>query len=162
MTKAKISNLGTSHDNKNVYIDYNNTNVEYHLLETPDLISLVEEVIPKLRIGDEDQVVLSCDLGRIVGTTNLVKTKKGDEIVYAKRIGRTSYSRFVKYKKPVECSSIVIVLRKCNTGYNLWTSMCGNILPKEAYIEDSNFNNTHALVYDEKLIQPETATYSKP
>ena len=162
MTKANISNLGTSQDNKNVYIDYNDTNVGYHLLETPDLISLVKEVIPKLRIGDEEQVVLSCDLGRIVGTTNLVKTEKDDEILYAKRIGRTSYSRFVKHKKPVKCSNIVIVLRKGSTGYNLWTSMCGSILPKEAYIEDSNFNKTHALVYDEKLIQPETVTYSRP
>ncbi len=162
MNNTKISNLGISEDNKNVYIDYNNTNVGYHLLETPNLISLVKEAIPKLQIGNEEQVVLTFNLGRVVGTTNLVKTEKDDEILYAKRIGRTSYSRFVKHKKPINCSSIVIVLRKSSTGYNLWTSMCGNILPKEAYIEDSNFNKTHALVFDEKLIQPETVTYSKP
>lgn len=33
----KIVNLGTSADNKSLLLDYGNTNVEYHLLETLDL-----------------------------------------------------------------------------------------------------------------------------
>jgi hypothetical protein len=158
----KILNLGTTSNNKTVLLDYGKTNVGYHLLETPDLIELVREALPNLVVGSGDQLVFEWDLGRIVGTTNLVETTDTDEIVYAKRVGRYAHSRFVKNRQPVACSSIVIVLRNDGADYYLWTAMCARLLPKEAWIEDSLFNKTHAMAYDETLIQLNTLTESKP
>lgn len=158
----KVINLGTTANNKNILLDYNNTNVEYHLLETPDLLELVQEALPHLVLKSDDQAVFEHDMGRIVGTTNLVKTVAGDDIVYAKRIGRDKYSRFVKNREVKPCRSIVIVVRKRDDDYYLWTAMCGKILPPEAYDESSDFNATHALVYDESLIRLSTLTASKP
>lgn len=158
----KTLNLGISADNKTVLLDYENTNIEYHLLETPNLVQLVREALPYLVIGDGSQVVLERDMGRVVGTTNLVETTDSDEIVYAKRIGRKKYSRFVKNRELVPCQSIVVVVRECGQEYYLWTAMCGNLLPQEAYDENSVFNVTHALVYDETLIQPDTLRGSRP
>jgi len=34
--------------------------------------------------------------------------------------------------------------------------MCGHLLPAEAYVENSLFNQTHAMAYDESLIQLDT------
>lgn len=158
----KILNLGTTANNKTVLLDYENTNIEYHLLETPDLTELVQEALPHLVLGDGDQVVLEWDMGRIVGTTNLVETTDADEIVYAKRIGRNAYSRFAKNRQPIDCSSIVIVLRKDNEDYYLWTAMCAKLQPKEAWRPDSLYSKTHAMAYDETLIQLDTLTESKP
>lgn len=158
----KTLSLGISADNKTVLLDCENTNVEYHLLETPNLIELVKEALPFLVVGDEDQAVLERDMGRVVGATNLVETIDDDEIVYAKRIGREKHSRFVKNRQLTPCQSIVIVVRKREQEYYLWTAMCGNLLPPEAYDENSEFNATHALVYDESLIQLDTLRGSRP
>lgn len=157
----KTLNLGTTADNKTVLLDYENTNIEYHLLETPNLIELVQEALPYLVLDDGDQAVLERDMGRTVGTTNLVDTTDGDEIVYAKRIGREKYSRFAKNRELTPCRSIVVVIRRRGEMYYLWTAMCGMLLPPEAYKEESLFNKTHALVYDEALIQLNTLTESR-
>ena len=145
--------IGIDKQGNTIILDYKNTHVEYHLLETPNLIDLVKEVLPTIETNGQDQVIIERDIGRIIGTTNLVETDDTDEIVYAKRIGRETYSRFVKNRQLIPTSYLVVVLRKASNGYILWTAMCGRLLPSEAYIEDSEFNRTHALVYDEKLIQ---------
>ncbi len=162
MKPQHIERLGISADGEPVFLDSYNTNVDYHLIETPNLIDLVREVIPSIQLSGKDQVVVERDLGRIVGTTNLVETTDDDQIIYAKRIGRNSYSRFAKNKQPIPCSSIVVVLRKGESGYYLWTAMCAKILPKEAWIQDSQFNQTHAMAYDESLVQLDTLTESRP
>lgn len=154
--------LGTTANGKEVCVDYKKTNINYHLLETPNLIELVKEALPNIVLEDLDQTVLEYDMGRVVGTTNLVETTQDDEILYAKRRDRDKYSRFVKNKELTPCSSLVIVIRKQDESYFLWTAMCGRMLPPDAYVEDSLFNRTHALVYDETLIQKHTATSSKP
>lgn len=162
MRDQHLEKLGVSANGMPIFLDRSNTNIDYHLLETPDLINLVREVVPSIEVENNDQIVVERDLGRTVGTTNLVETTDGDEIVYAKRIGRNAYSRFVKNKKPIPCSSIVIVLRKGEFGYYLWTAMCAKLLPKEAWIDGSLFNQTHAMAYDESLVQLSTVTESRP
>jgi len=162
MTYQDLEKLGTSADGASVFLNQSNTNVTYHLLETPDLIDLVREVLSTIQLLDKDQVVAERDLGRIVGTTNLVETTEKDEIVYAKRIGRDSYSRFVKNRQPTPCSSIVVVFRKGESGYYLWTAMCAKLQPKDAWIEDSYFSQTHAMAYDEGLVQLDTVVRSRP
>lgn len=148
--------LGQDSNGIDVFLDYSRTNVEYHLLETPNLIELVKEVLPTIDTNNEEQVIVERNLGRIVGMTNLVETTDADEIVYAKRIGRDKFSRFAKNRSPIETSWVVVVLRKADKGYSLWTAMCGHLLPADAYVENSLFNQTHAMAYDESLIQLDT------
>lgn len=162
MTDLQQEKLGLSADNEIVFLDRSNTNIDYHLLETPNLIDLVREVLPTIHLMNEQQVVVERDLGRIVGATNLIETTDNDEIVYAKRIGRDAYSRFAKNRKPISCRSVVVVLRKGDSGYYLWTAMCAKLLPKAAWIEDSEFNKTHAIAFDESLVQLDTVTKSRP
>ena len=162
MNDKQAKKIGISADGESIFLDPVNTNVDYHLLETPNLIDLVIEVIPTISVMSERQVVAERDLGRVVGTTNLIETTDSDEIVYAKRIGRDSYSRFAKNREPIPCRSIVVVLRKGDAGYYLWTAMCARLLPKEAWIESSTFNKTHAMAFDESLVQIDTLTKLKP
>lgn len=148
--------LGLTRDGQPVFLDQANTHIRYHLLETSNLLELVREAVPQIELSGDLQVVVECDMGRIVGMTNLVETTKDDEIVYAKRIGRDAYSRFAKNRYPSPCRYIVMVFRQKNGVYFLWTAMCGRRLPSEAYSKDSEFNAPHALAYDEKLIQLDT------
>ena len=157
-----IKTLGHSANDLPVLLDYANTNVEYHLLETPDLLDLVREALPAIVLTDEAQQVIEKDMGRVIGTTNLVETTDRDEIVYAKRLGRDMYSRFAKDRQPEPCHSIVIVIRKQQGYCYLWTAMCGKRLPDDAYQPDSVFSATHAIAYDETLMQTDTITTEKP
>ena len=162
MTTNTVETLGISADGQPVLLDRASTNVEYHLLETPNLLELVREVVPTIKLTGSSEIVVERDFGRFVGTTNLVETTESDTIVYAKRIGRNTYSRFALNKQPLPCSSIVVVVRKTELGYCLWTAMCARLLPEEAWVEGSQFNQTHAMAYDEDLIQLNTLTRSKP
>ena len=148
--------LGKTADGFDAILDDNNTHVAYHLLETPDLIDLVIEALPRVEANGQDQVVFERDMGRVVGTTNLAETSDQDEIIYAKRKGRDTYSRFVKNRDVIPTQYIVVVLRKTVDGYLLWTAMCGRLLPQDAYDKNSEWSKTHAMVFDEHLVQKDT------
>ena len=162
MSDTRAKKLGISTDGESVFLDSMNTNIDYHLLETPNLIDLVVEALPSISVMDKRQVLVERDLGRIVGTTNLVETTNKDDIIYANRIGRKSYSRFARSRDPIPCRSIIVVLRKGDSGYSLWTAMCAKLLPKDAWIDGSLFNMTHAMAFDENLVQLDMVTKSRP
>ncbi len=163
MMKEKVRELiAISKNGREVWLDHDRTNVTFHVLETPDLLALVREAIETVDIGGDEEIVFEKDMGRVIGTTTLVETTDDDVTVYAKRKQRDRYSRFVKNRQPVSSCYIVVVIRKYDEDYTLWTAMCGRLLPKEAYIPGSVFNATHALVYDENLLQLDTITTSDP
>ncbi|MFZ2836142.1 MAG: hypothetical protein WAZ21_02385 [Candidatus Saccharimonadales bacterium] len=154
--------VAMSKNNISVFVDYEATNVTFHIRETPDLLDLVREAIEASDIVGEGELLFERNMGRIVGTTSLVETTDADDIIYAKRKEREKYSRFAKNRELVPTSYIVICIRKQSGDYLLWTAWCGRLLPKEAYDPASHFSRTHALVYDEELIQLDTITTLRP
>lgn len=108
---------------------------------------------------------------QIIGKNNCVRTKKGEEIVYAKRRGRDFYSRFVKGREETDCDSMVIVLEKNPTkgnAYFLITSYIGNhYISFDRDTEDeylgrasrkirNHFWQNHALVWGSHDIEVDT------
>lgn len=78
-------------------------------MENPNLLALAKEVVEQSEVLGSN-VGLQCDLGRVVGQTSCIETTAEDEIVYAKRLQRDSYSRFVKNRQ-LEDTSIVSVVQ---------------------------------------------------
>lgn len=152
--------LATSKNGTPVYLNHEKTNVHLHIQENPNLLELAKEAIAQQTLVNEPQIVFEQDMKRVIGTTSLVKTSPDDEIIYAKRKGRDTYSRFVKGRELTETSCIAVVLRQVDDVCVLWTAWCGRLLPREAYEdnahEPSGFWATHALVYDESLVQLDT------
>lgn len=104
--------------------------------------------------------------GKNIGYCSLVKTAQGDEIIYAKRLNRNIYTRFIKNKRPILTNSMTIILnrnRKKSNEYYLITMFPGdesfkepedlNIRTKEELIECLEFWEKHALTYDKSIIQ---------
>ena len=155
--------LATSRNSTVVYLDDNATHVMFHIRETPDLLDLVKEAIEAVDVPkNDDQFVFERDMGRVVGTTTRVHTGPTDEIVYAKRKERDSYSRFVKNRQAIPCRYIVIVLRNRAGKIYLWTAMCGRLIPAVAVNPSSHFWTNHALVYDDTLLQMDTMRTDNP
>lgn len=154
--------VAESRNGQKVYIDYAATKIELHIKETPELLELVNEVISRSTL-EGDNVALQEDLGRIVGETSLVETNDDDEIIYAKRLQRDKYSRFVLNKQLQATSYVTVILHKAADGYALWSAWCGQLVPTSPGGEDEmpksqGFWKNHALVFDESIIQPDTAT----
>lgn len=154
--------LGVSKNNCEVWLDYDATNVTFHIRETSNLLELVKEAIEATDISGDDEIIFEKDMGRIVGTTTLVETTDADEIVYARRKNRVVYSRFAMNRELTPVGYVVVCIRKQDGEYLLWTAWCGRLLPKEWHDPSSNFSQTHALVYDESLLQLDTVTTIDP
>lgn len=158
--------IATSKNGESVFIDDQLTNVTLHIIETPDLVDLVREVIQESELTSEN-VAIEKDFSRAVGETSLIETSDEDEIVYAKRLHRDKFTRFVKNKFLTSTSFVTVILHKKDDGYNLWSAWCGRLIPTSPGGQDEmpkskGFWSGHALVYDESIIQPDTVTTDCP
>jgi len=69
-----------------------------HIADTPNLLELVQEFAAGLA-PNEDNVYIDKDIGRQVGLSDLVETDETDNVLYAKRLNRNNYTRFVRHRK---------------------------------------------------------------
>ena len=102
-----------------------------------------------------------------IGYCSLVETDEEDEIIYAKRLERDLYTRFVKGRKPTEVNQVMVIFRKVEEEqdtYRLVTMYPGfpsekepqdlNISSKEELMRSLKFWSKRALIYDEQIIEP--------
>jgi hypothetical protein len=158
--------IGQSRNGERVYIDPQETKVALHLAEAPQLRELITEVLEKVDLVG-DNVAIEKDLGRTVGETTLVETDDNDEIIYAKRLQRDKYTRFVVNKMAQPTQFVTVILHKTDEGYRLWSAWCGQLVPTSPGGDDEmpksqGFWRNHALVYDETIIQLDTVTATCP
>ncbi|MDH4329991.1 MAG: hypothetical protein OEV93_00355 [Candidatus Moranbacteria bacterium] len=127
-----------------------------------DVAEILTEALSRIDSGKRDFFVEQVDFGRVVGETICVATDNGDEIVFAKRPKRYGHTRFVKTKRPEPCSSLVVILKKIETGYVLISAFVGvkpqpepwdhrsfsqQSDPQKAERLAIEFWNSHALVW---------------
>ena len=159
--------LATTANGKKVYVDLHGSHAATHLLDSPSLLDLIKEVLPTI-VAEEDNVYIDKDMGRIVGSTDLVETGTDDKIVYAKRLNRDNYTRFVKNRKARPTSFVTVVLKKnVRSEYELWSAWIGSAIPQfpgDEYetTESRPFWRRHALVWGNQQIQPESALEEWP
>lgn len=112
---------------------------------------------------------IKVEFSKPIGYCNAVSVDKNDEIIYAKRIERDTYTRFVKGKKPALINSVIIILNRNRNNINeyyLVTMFPGeysykepediNISSKEELFECLDYWSKYALIYDEKTIDTST------
>lgn len=112
----------------------------------------------------EDYVKETIDFGRVIGKTACVPVDETDTIVMACRKGRKGPTPLVLGREAEDCTSLVVILKKCDDGdYILVTSFIGILSEREpwdpAIVHGSaehqraiTFWKTHALVYDPCIV----------
>ena len=158
--------LAQSLNGSQVFTDINNTNIQLHLIEYPNLLELVE-VLVKCSIFDGENVAIEHDMGGVVGKTSCVNTTDEDEIIYAKRLYRDSYSRFVNNRRPEDTQFVTAIFQQKDYGYRLWSAWCGRLVPSSPDSEgrmntSKGFWANHALVYDPKIIESGSERKTQP
>ena len=130
-----------------------------------NVASLLPLALKKIDSNNRDFIREEVEMGRIIGTTICVKTDENDDIIYAKRPKRFGHTRFVKNRKPADCSTIVIILKKVeNHEYIVITSFIGALSEPEPWDrnttpESLKFWSKHALIFEqEEEIIPGTET----
>lgn len=135
-----------------------------HMQQHLDSLPFIQEALDKIDTKNQEFIKVEIDLGRVIGTTTLVKTTDSDEIVFAIRNDRRILSRFVKNREGQPCQTIVIILRKLEgIRYKLLTAYIGRLAEKEAgdhsimteseYATCKAFWNQHAMLWDESAVK---------
>ncbi len=160
--------LTNSRNGISVYYDPLNSHAATHIKDTPELVALAAEVISELDL-EEDFLQVHKDLGRIVGTSDLVEVDAGDELIYAKRLNRDNFSVFSKTKGPEPSSLVTIAVEKRDSEqYELVSCWIG---PSDSpsfpgtereTAESKPFWAKHALAWGRQEIQPGTETSRCP
>ncbi len=161
--------LGTTKNNLRVFLDVQSSHAHTHLAHNSKLLEAVKKAIPTIT-GEEEIIRVQIDTGEIVGTTDLIETVPEDEVVYAKRVARSVYSRFVKNKQPAPTSFIVIDIRPDRNSpadYFLYTAYIGPLTPSFPggnYLPEQSieFWSNHALVWGTQDIVPGSETTNCP
>lgn len=161
--------LGITKNNVSVYLTDESSHAKTHFAHHPRLENAVKEALHEVSVNEE-MMRIQINHSEVVGTSDLIETTSADEIVYAIRTARTSYSRFVKNKKPIESNSFVIDVRRDRKNphtYFLYTTYVGELVPSfpgGEYLPEQSvpFWSNHALVWGAQEIIPETITTKYP
>ncbi len=146
-----------------VFYDPEHSHAVGHFASNPDLRGLVKEIIQATLLTNE-YMWFETDMGRIVGMSSLVETDNSDEIVYAKRLNHTTYTRFTKSRKSQPSSIVTIALNPIkDQAYELtsaWIGPVGYSFPDDpaAAPESHLYWENHALVWGTQAIQAGTET----
>ncbi|MFI5270940.1 MAG: AAA family ATPase [Candidatus Saccharimonadales bacterium] len=143
-----------------------------HLEDTPRLKSLVTEAIGNMNL-EEDNVATHVDMGRIVGTCDVVDVDNSDEIVYGVRKNRETDGSvpFTKSREGDHCPYVAVhLIGRSNGSYLLLSTWIGTFGDDdEPFPNASNatersmdFWNKHAFVYGSQEIVKETETTDRP
>ena len=150
-----------------VYLDPIGSDAGKYLSQRPYVMGLILEVLEKMTLGKESETI-EHEMGRQIGTTDIVSTDEKDSIYFAKQIKKTHYSRFAKNRVAEKSSLLSIVLvRDIDGNYEVSDAWIGKQSPKfpghELEADDSiEFWQSHALVHEALPIQTKTLTKDWP
>lgn len=165
--------IGKSQNGIDVLYDPVYSHAATHLEDTPDLKDLVSEVISALELNGQE-IKAHFDMGRIVGTDNMIDVDGTDEIVYGARKNRLHEGLvpFVKNREPQPCPYVTVLLvPKADATYVLLSAWIGvydeeNDEPfpqsPDATPQSAEFWSKHAFVYGSQEIIAGTETAERP
>jgi hypothetical protein len=160
--------IATTANNIRICVDPVRSHAATHLADTPNLRQLVHDTLTSTVI-DDNRLLFETVFDSIIGTTDLVANDPDDEIVYAKRLNRDTYTSFNKSQAPQPCRIVTIALTKLDdSNYELASAWIGTsdsppFPGDENETEESKpYWTTHSLVWGTQAVQPGTITMQCP
>ena len=137
--------------------------VREHLGAHPGILDLIPEIAPRVTLPTDGSTLASqISLGRVVGQSSLIDTKKialSEKTWFAVRKNRMKASRVIPGESPLDTDIVTIVANPvAENRYELVTAWFGIFAPKEpwdpglsgdpsAFEESIRFWCSHGLVY---------------
>jgi hypothetical protein len=149
--------------NSEVYINLVSSSAGSYLSRRPYVLGLIKELMALQKLSG-DRIVIEHDMGRSIGTTDIVLTSGTDNIYYAQPVKTATFSRFAKnrYPQPSNILTVVVVLDD-EGNYEISDTWIGSYCPAfpgtMAETDDSKeYWETHALVHDSLSVQSKSIT----
>jgi hypothetical protein len=160
--------IAVSKNDVSVTFDSRYSHTATHLEDTPQLKELVIEIIKNLQLTGQE-VAQHYDMGRIVGTCDVVEVGSADKVVYGVRKNRENEGLvpFVKNRQGDDCQYVTVhLIPQTDKSYVLsstWIGTFGEDDEPFPFSHDANersidFWNKHAFVYGSQEILPNTET----
>lgn len=127
--------------------------------------SRLPSIINRIACLGRDYVSEQICFSAVIGKSACVPITWEDDIVYAKRLGRDRYTKFVKNIEPIPTQYVSIFLKKKQSVYLIKSCYYGNYRTDDelnngefSFSERFEFWNTHALVFGSEPIDSSTIT----
>ena len=150
-----------------VYVNLILSTAGHYLSRRPYVIGLIKEILKAQKLRGP-RVVVERNMGRNIGTTDIVATSSTDNIYYAQPLKSDTFSRFAKNRYPQQSEVLTVVFEKDEDGnYEVSDTWIGNncpAFPGDEYEtkESKKFWEEHALVHDAQTIQSKSITREWP
>ncbi|MGH7238582.1 MAG: hypothetical protein ACREHG_00800 [Candidatus Saccharimonadales bacterium] len=155
--------LTQSGGNYEVYVNLISSSAGHYLSRRPYIITLIKEVLASLDLRG-DRVIVERDMGRAIGSTDIITTSDKDTIYYAQPIKNEVFSRFARNRYP-ESSQVltIVVVRDADGDYEVQDTWIGNASPpfpgdEHETMDSKTYWQKHALVQDAQPIQSKSIT----
>jgi hypothetical protein len=150
-----------------VYVNLIGSQAAASIAQHPYLLGLVKELLQETKLTGP-RLYFDRDMGRPVGSANVVETSDKDTILYAQALHGELYKRFVKNGKPLSTRHISVLLSRDDDGsYELLDAWVGPLRPPHPGTEDEtkagrDYWDSHAFVLDREPIKLRTLTKNCP
>lgn len=150
-----------------IYVDLISSPAGHYLSRHPHVIALIKELFSTYKPHDK-RIVIEKDMGRDIGTTDIVSTGEKDTIYYAQALKSDVFSRFARNRSP-QTSTILTVIAEQDADGNYavldtWIGANHPAFPGDVHAtaESKPYWETHALVQDALAIQSKSITKACP
>jgi hypothetical protein len=150
-----------------IYVNLIFSPAGYYLSRRPYVIALIKELMTARELTGR-RIVIEQDMGRNIGTTDIVATQNNDSIYYAQPLKSAVFSRFAKNRAPQLCNTLTVVAQKDTEGnYEVIDTWIGPYCPafpgdKNETADSKKYWQTHALVHEAQTVQSRSITKDCP
>lgn len=146
-----------------VYVNLIASSAGKYLSRRPYVLNLIKEVLAPMKLTGS-RAAIERDMGREIGTTDIVETTDKDIIFYAQPNKKSVFSRYAKNRYPSPSRKLTIILVKDAEGnyevHDTWIGPCSPPFPGDENVtpKSKTYWETHALAQDDQAVQTKTIT----
>lgn len=150
-----------------VYINLISSPAGRYLSRWPHVIDMVREVLVKTPLKGT-RTVVERNMGRSIGTTDVVETTDRDSIYYAQQLKKDVFLRFAKNRYPKSSDTLTVAIVQDNSGdyevEDVWIGPASPAFPGDEYetANSKKYWKNHALVQNARPIQTKSITRDWP
>ncbi len=164
MYKFVITEIDKNHE---VYVNLISSPAGHYLSRRPYVMGLIKRLVTSRKLGS-GRIIIEHDMGRNIGTTDIVSTGSNDNIYYAQPVKTEAFSRFAKNRYPQPSNTLTVIVEQDEEGnYEVSDTWIGPYCPafpgaKDETADSKTYWKTHALVHDARTIQSKSVTKNCP
>lgn len=159
--------IAESDNGYDIYVNLISSSAGHYLSRRPHVIALIKELLKTKKLRGP-RVVIEQDMGRDIGTTDVISTSEKDTIYYAQPVKSVVFSPFAKNRYPQPSRTITIIAVQDSDGnYEITDAWIGPNYPalpgdEHETTDSKHYWESHAFVQDAKAIQSRSITKTCP